>query len=55
MNKNESDRIHELCSLIAVESDHKRFLRLVEELNRILSAQDKHLQNKLQVGRQRKD
>jgi hypothetical protein len=41
MNKNESDRIHELCALIAVESDHKKFLRLVEELNRILSAQDK--------------
>jgi hypothetical protein len=55
MSKNESDRIHELCALIAVESDHKKFLGLVEELNRILSAQDKRLQNKLQVARQRND
>lgn len=51
MNKNESDRIHELCSLIAVESDHKKFLHFVEELNRILSAQDEDLRNKLQAGR----
>jgi hypothetical protein len=41
MNKYESDRIQELCSKIAVEQDHQRFLRLVEELNRILSARDK--------------
>ncbi len=38
MNKEESDRIHELCSRIAVEHDHKKFLALVEELNRVLSA-----------------
>ncbi|MGA8618992.1 MAG: hypothetical protein WB660_10815 [Candidatus Sulfotelmatobacter sp.] len=44
MNKAESDRIHELCTHIAVEQDHKKFLALVEELNRILSAQDLHLQ-----------
>jgi hypothetical protein len=55
MNKPESDRIHELCSLIAVESDHKKFLHLVEELNRILSAQDKQWQNKSQAGSQTKD
>jgi hypothetical protein len=45
MNKDESDRIHELCSLIAVEQDRKKFLTLVEELNRILSAQHRCLQN----------
>jgi len=45
MNKDDSDRVHELCSLIAVEQDHKKFLKLVEELNRILSAQDRRLQN----------
>lgn len=45
MNKAESDRIHELCSLIAVEQDRQKFLNLVEELNRILSAQDRRLQN----------
>lgn len=38
MNKAESDRIHELCSLIAVEQDQKKFQALVDELNRILSA-----------------
>jgi hypothetical protein len=40
MNKEESDRIHDLCSRIAVERDHKKFLALVEELNRVLSARD---------------
>jgi hypothetical protein len=40
MNKHESDRIQELCSKIAVEQDHQKFLRLVEELNRVLSARD---------------
>jgi hypothetical protein len=45
MNKNDSDRIHELCSLIAVEQDRQKFLQLVEELNRILSAQDRRLQH----------
>jgi len=41
MNKTDSDRIHDLCSRIAVEHDHKKFLALVEELNRVLSGQDK--------------
>jgi hypothetical protein len=45
MKKDESDRIHELCSLIAVEQDRKKFLTLVEELNRILSAQHGRLKN----------
>ncbi len=45
MSKDESDRIHELCSLIAVEQDRQKFLNLVEELNRILSAQGRRLQN----------
>jgi hypothetical protein len=44
MKKDESDRIYELCSLIAVEQDRKKFLSLVEELNRILSAQHRRLQ-----------
>jgi len=38
MNKAENDRIHELCSLIAVEPDGGTFLELCEELNRILGA-----------------
>jgi hypothetical protein len=45
MKKDESDRIHELCSLIAVEQDRKKFLTLVEELNRLLSAQHGRLQS----------
>jgi hypothetical protein len=40
MNKADSDRIQELCSRIAVETDRHEFLKLVEELNRLLSAQE---------------
>jgi hypothetical protein len=47
MNEQDNRRIHELCSKIAMEQDHKKFLALVEELNRILSAQDRRFQNKL--------
>jgi hypothetical protein len=47
MNKTESDRIHELCSLIAVEQDRHKFLQLCEELNRILGVKRDRLQNKL--------
>ena len=49
MNKAESDRIHELCSLIAVEQDRHRFLELVGELNRILESNDLRLKRN-QVG-----
>ncbi len=44
MNKAESDRIEQLCALIAVEQDRKKFLALVEELNQILSAKNRRLQ-----------
>jgi len=54
MNKDDSDRIHELCSLIAVEHDRQKFLKLVEELNRILSAQHQRLQTD-QLGGHEKD
>ena len=40
MNKAESDRIQELCAIIAVEKDRHKFLALVEELNRMLAAKD---------------
>jgi len=43
MNKTESDRIHELCSLIAVEQDRRKFLELASELNRILELNDQRL------------
>ena len=45
MNKADSDRIHELCSLIAVEQDRQKFLHLCEELNRILAVKRERLQN----------
>ena len=43
MDQKNSDRIHELCSLIAGEQDHKKFIALVKELNGILSAKDERL------------
>jgi hypothetical protein len=49
MNKAESDRIHELCSLIAVEQDRRKFVELVEELNRILEVNDQRLK-KTRIG-----
>ena len=45
MNKADSDRIHELCSLIAVEQDRQKFLQLCEELNRILAVKRERLHN----------
>jgi hypothetical protein len=50
MNPADNDRIFELCSLIALEQDSQKFLELVEELNRILSAQDRHLLDKPSSG-----
>jgi hypothetical protein len=43
MNQEESDKIHELCSRIAVEDDQQKFLALAEELNRVLSRHDRRL------------
>ncbi len=51
MNKTDSDRIQQLCSLIAVENDHQKFLALVEELNRILSSKGARLRNETQSGK----
>jgi hypothetical protein len=48
------DRIHELCSRIAVEQDRQKFLDLVEELSRILSAQNGDLLTQQPDG-QKKD
>jgi hypothetical protein len=45
MEKAKSDRIHDLCSRIAVEQDQQNFLILVEELNRVLSADRQSLRN----------
>ena len=43
MNEADRDRVHELCSLIAVEQDREKFLLYVAELNRILSEKDARL------------
>jgi methylphosphotriester-DNA--protein-cysteine methyltransferase len=39
MNKADSDRIHELCSLIEKEQDREKFQELVRELNDILNVE----------------
>ena len=46
MNKNETDRFEELCALIAVEQDRRKFMAMVEELNQLLSAKDQRLQKR---------
>jgi hypothetical protein len=51
MNQSDSDRIQELCSQIAVEQDRQKFLKLVQELNRLLSAKDGRLQDNEPIGR----
>jgi len=45
MNKQLSSRIQELCAQIAVEQDQQIFLNLIEELNRILGANDRQPEN----------
>jgi len=51
MNQSDSDRIQELCSQIAVEQDRQTFLKLVQELNGLLSAKDGRLQNNEPIDR----
>jgi hypothetical protein len=46
MNKDEIDRFQELCALIAVEQDRRKFMALIEELNQLLSAKDQRLQER---------
>lgn len=36
MDKISSDRVRDLCSLIQTEQDQERFLKLIQELNRVL-------------------
>jgi hypothetical protein len=50
MNPADSDRIQELCSLIAVEQDREKFLELIEKLNGILSTQGQRLQGESPGG-----
>jgi len=43
MNKSDSNRIHELCSMIATEQAPEKFRRLVEELNHLLNKKEDRL------------
>jgi hypothetical protein len=52
MNKADDQRIHELCSLIEFEQDRTKFLKLVTELNRILSEKEQRLQGEKPAGKQ---
>ena len=40
MSQSQSERIQELCAKIAVEQDRQKFLKLIQELNHVLSAKD---------------
>ena len=40
INDADRDRIRELCSLIAVEQDRHKLLKLIEELSRHIDAKD---------------
>jgi len=51
MHKSESDRIQELCAKIAEEQDRGKFLKLVQELNRLLSAKESRVENDEPLGR----
>jgi len=46
INDADRDRIRELCSLIAVQQDRQKLLRLIEELSLILGAKDECLKAK---------
>jgi hypothetical protein len=45
MNNTGTDRVEELCSLIAREKEQQRFLTFVEELSQILSSKSPRLEN----------
>jgi len=46
INDADRDRIRELCSLIAVQQDRQKLLRLIEELSLILGAKNEYLKVK---------
>jgi hypothetical protein len=45
MEKTKWDRIHDLCSRVAIEQDPQKFRALLEELHGVLSADDRVLRN----------
>jgi hypothetical protein len=51
MSEATSNRVRELCSMIQVERDQHRFVKLVQELNRLLSEKDAHSPSDLHSGK----
>jgi hypothetical protein len=51
MKEADSDRIRELCSIIAVEQNHHKLLQFIEELSQLLGARDdQHVQGNQMGG-----
>ena len=50
MDKNDNARIHELCSLIALEQDQQKFLHLVDELHQLLESDHQRLPDRRSGG-----
>jgi hypothetical protein len=50
MKDADSDRIRELCSVIAVEQNHHKLLQFIEELSRLLDAKDEQRAKGNQFG-----
>jgi hypothetical protein len=50
MDKALSKRIQEFCSRIAVEQDRSKFLKLCEELNRLLSPEIENRNQSISLG-----
>lgn len=44
MTPDERERMHILCERIAKEQDHKKFIRLVQELNDLLDHKGRRLE-----------
>jgi hypothetical protein len=45
MKPEERDHMHKLCAMIETEKDHKRFLKLIKELNELLMRKERRLEN----------
>jgi hypothetical protein len=46
MKPEERERMYELCAMIEKEQNRTEFLRLLEELNRLLERQEQRLEGK---------
>jgi hypothetical protein len=46
MRPDERERMYQLCGMIEKEKDHGRFLRLMQELNKLLERSERGLQDK---------